>query len=146
MKKDRFVSDVREFSRFYTNIIGLLNGHLLNSPYTLPEARVLYEIAQQQETTAKALIETLTIDKGYLSRILKIFEKKGIIQKEKHGTDARAALLVLTKKGQADFKTLNLASEKQVGQLLNNIPPQYQKKLVANMNTIRSIITKYSGI
>jgi len=146
MKKNDLVSDVRQFTRFYTNIIGLLNGHLLNSPYTLPEARVLYEIAQQPKTTAKALIETLTIDKGYLSRILKTFEKKGVIQKAKDRNDARAATLALTKKGQNDFKALNEASEKQVRELLNNIPAPQRKKLVANMNNIRSIITTYSAI
>jgi DNA-binding MarR family transcriptional regulator len=146
MKSAELVSDVREFTRFYTNIIGLLNSHLLNSAYTLPEARVLYEIAQQNETTAKALIETLTIDKGYLSRILKTFEKNGIVQRARHSTDARTAILVLTKKGQHDFKALNHASEKQVGKLLSRIPPAEREMLVTNMNAIRHIITIYSAI
>ena len=146
MKNIGLVSDVREFTRFYTNVIGLLNTHLLNSPYTLPEARVLYEIAQQPQTTAKNLIEKLAIDKGYLSRILKVFEKKGIIQKATDHTDARAATVMLTKKGQNDFKVLNQASDAQVKQLLNNIPLTQRKKLVANMNAIRSIITTYSPI
>lgn len=146
MKKKATVSEVREFTRFYTNIIGLLNSHLLNSPYTLPEARVLYEIAQQSGTTAKVLAESLTIDKGYLSRILKTFAKKGIVQKAVNNNDARTMMLKLTKKGKDDFKKLNAASEKQVEALLVNLPPLEQKRLIKHMNAVQSILTVYSPL
>jgi DNA-binding MarR family transcriptional regulator len=146
MNNNQLISDFREFTRFYTNIIGLLNNHLLNSPYTLPEARVLFEIAQQPRANAKVLIQTLTIDKGYLSRILKSFEKKKIIRKTIDRRDGRAIILLLTKKGKQDFKALNIASEKQVTTLLTGLPPASRKNLVTHMNSIRTMLSSYSSL
>src|SRR5215216_1210896 len=97
--KEEHIKQMREFNRFYTNIDGLLNQHLLNSPFSLPEARVLYEIVQHEPCTASDIMSLLSIDRGYMSRILTNFASKGIISKKKSKADGRAYFLHLTRKG-----------------------------------------------
>jgi DNA-binding MarR family transcriptional regulator len=79
--KTKLIQDIREFNRFYTRLIGLLDGHLLDSNYSLAEARILYEIYTGKQISASQIVSTLNMDKGYVSRILKKFEKEGLISK-----------------------------------------------------------------
>src|SRR5712692_4495413 len=114
----RRVDAVRCFNRFYTKQIGVLQEHLLQSPFSLTEARVLYELAHVEQTTATDLAAALGLDTGYLSRILSAFEKQGLLVKKPSKTDGRRSLLRLTTAGRTAFRKINLASHNEVGAML----------------------------
>src|ERR1051326_6354709 len=98
--RDRQIEAVRQFNRFYTRQIGLLHEGLLDSRLSLTEARLLYELAHRHNATAKALAQELGLDEGYLSRILRTFKERGLIQRERSPSDGRQVLLRLTERGQ----------------------------------------------
>lgn len=139
-QRDDRIAAIREFSRFYTRQIGLLNEHLYDSPFSLTEVRVLYELAHRDSTTATELGRELAIDAGYLSRILRRFEKQGWITKAPAARDARQLLLAITSEGRKAFAPLNAASERQVGALLERVPSGEQQRLVAGMRTVQSVL------
>src|SRR4030042_3477386 len=101
------VEAVRRFNRFYTQQIGVLHEGLLRSPFSLTEARVIYELTHYEKTTATDLSNELGLDAGYLSRILLRFKKRGLINKQFSQTDGRQNLLSLTERGQEAFAMLN---------------------------------------
>lgn len=134
------IDAVRRFNRFYTKQIGVLQEGLLKSPFPLTEARVLYELAQQAQTTATVLGGALGLDAGYLSRIVSNFEKQGLLQKQPSPADGRQNLLSLTAAGQAEFAKLNMQSQQEIGAMLNGLPAAEQQRLVAAMQTIETIL------
>lgn len=134
------VAAVRRFNRFYTKQIGLLQEHLLHSPFSLTEARVIYELAHHTETTATALGAELGLDAGYLSRILRAFQKRGIIQKQRSKTDGRETLLRLSARGQDAFAKLNADSHHDIGALLHALPSDAQSRLVDAMQAIEDLL------
>lgn len=138
---DRHISSIRAFNRFYTNIIGLLDQHVLNSEYSLPEVRILYELYHHENLTASDIISTLGIDKGYLSRIFRHLEKKKMIFKKKYEQDGRSIHLNLTTKGRREFETLNKASHLQIKKLLEPLSTAHRQKLVRNMEEIKQILS-----
>lgn len=142
--KDHHIRSVREFSRFYTNVIGLLDQHLLNSPYSLPEARIIYELGQRERCTASELMEELTMDKGYMSRILSQFVKKGLIARKKSADDGRAYFLTLTAKGKKAFNELDEASNSQIKNMLRPMTEETRTKLLHHMDEIKKVITEHS--
>jgi DNA-binding MarR family transcriptional regulator len=90
------VAEVRAFSRFYTNLIGILREGLLHTPYTLTEARLIYELAQRESSQVSDLRRTLDIDADYLSRILTRYEADGLIARERSVSDGRKHVIPLT--------------------------------------------------
>src|SRR5512147_1659608 len=100
---DDRISAVRHFNRFFTRQIGVLRESLLHSPYSLTEARILFELAHREELTASDLCRDLRLDPGYLSRILARLEQLGVIEKIRSETDGRQRLLRLTQDGQSAF-------------------------------------------
>ncbi|MBI3221415.1 MAG: MarR family transcriptional regulator [Bacteroidetes bacterium] len=140
--RERNISDIRAFNRFYTNVIGLLDQHVLNSKYSLPEVRILYELYHQEDLTASDIITSIRIDKGYLSRIIRQFEKKKLITKAKSSTDARSLHLRLTKKGRSEFEVLNDASHNQIKDTLEPLTDAECDKLTRNMTEIQKILSK----
>ncbi len=140
--RERNISAIRAFNRFYTNMIGLLDQHVLNSKYSLPEVRILYELYHQEDLTASDIITSIRIDKGYLSRIIRQFEKKKLITKAKSSTDARAVHLSLTKKGKREFEVLNEASHNQIKETLEPLTDAECDKLTRNMTQIQTILSK----
>jgi len=106
---DQQIEAVRRFNRFYTRQIGLLHEGLLDSAFSLTEARLLYELAHRHNGTAKQLAEELGLDEGYLSRILRTFKERGLIQRERSQSDGRQVLLRLTERGQKTFAPLTLS-------------------------------------
>jgi len=134
------VKAVRAFNRFYTRRIGVLADHLLDSPFTLAEMRVLYELAHRSEATATELGRELGLDAGYLSRILRRFQQQGLIRKETSPSDARRSELTLTAKGRQAFAPLEARRNSDVGQLLSSLTPETQQTLLAAMQTIEGAL------
>jgi DNA-binding MarR family transcriptional regulator len=96
------IDKIRSFNRFYTNVIGLLDQHYLESPFSLTEGRILYEICNTEDCSAKKIREQIVIDEGYLSRILDNFVKQGLIKKTRSSTDGRLWVIVPTEKGEGN--------------------------------------------
>lgn len=134
------VEAVRRFSRFYTRQIGLLHEKLLSSPFFLTEARVIYELAHREKTTATELGNELGLDAGYLSRILRGFKKRGLIDKRPSKTDGRKIILQLTQQGRDAFATLNARSRNQIAAILNELSTEDQNSLVQAMRTIEELL------
>jgi DNA-binding MarR family transcriptional regulator/N-acetylglutamate synthase-like GNAT family acetyltransferase len=136
----QFIEAVRSFNRFYTRKIGLLQEGLLRSPFSLTEARIIYEVAQQEKTTATQLGQALGLDAGYLSRILAGFRKRGLINKEVSGSDARQYLISLSNEGQAAFAGLDADSRNEVEAMLSHLTREEQLRLVGAMQVIQTIL------
>jgi DNA-binding MarR family transcriptional regulator len=136
------IEAIREFNRFYTNVIGLLDSHLLNTPYSLPEARILYELHHHQPCTASDLMETVDMDKGYLSRILTLFKRKGFLIKKKSKEDGRATFLTLTAKGNSEFESINQASVNHLKTMVKALSRSDQTGLVKHMKAIQKILNE----
>lgn len=130
------VEAVRRFTRFYTKRLGVLRKTLLDSPFSLAEARVLYELAHHETTTAKELAAELDLDPGYLSRILQRFRKGGIIAAKPEPDDRRQTRLSLTEAGQRAFATINARSRAQIRALLDPLAPADRERLTEAMDTI----------
>ena len=143
--KEQQIIEVREFTRFYTNIIGLLDQHILDSQFSLPEARILYELYQRQPCTASEIMEILSMDRGYMSRIISHFEKKGLIARKKSREDGRAFMLTLTAKGNKAFVSIDQSSHDQVAGLLSPLPESLRVQLLDHMNAIRKILSSYKN-
>jgi DNA-binding MarR family transcriptional regulator len=136
----RRVAAVRRFNRFYTRQIGVLRKTYLDSPYSLAEARVLYEIASSIAPTASAIGRTLDLDAGYLSRVLRNFEKRGLIQRRVSASDARQSHLALSARGRKSFAPLDRRSQRDTQAMLRGLAPAEQVQLIAAMNTIETLL------
>lgn len=134
------VEAVRRFNRFYTRQIGALEEGLLKSPFSLTEARVIWELAQHERTTASDLGEALGLDAGYLSRILQGFRARGLIDRRPSESDGRQSLLWLTEEGRAAFARLDADTRDQIGAMLFPLPPDEQRRLVGAMRTIERLL------
>lgn len=134
------VGAVRRFARFYTRRIGLLDEALLDSPFSLSQARVLYELAQQREATATALATALEIDHGYLSRILRGFAERDLIVRRRDTNDGRQVVISLTTKGHKAFAALDHRSQRETGDLLKQLDGAEQVRVVTAMETIERLI------
>ena len=137
---DADVSAVRAFNRFYTRQIGLLNEGLLRSEFSLTETRVLYELAHRDHLTASDLIRDLGLDAGYLSRILKKYERRGYLERSPSADDARQNILELTPAGREAFEPLNEASHTEVAAMLSQLSPDLRGELLASMDTVRNLL------
>jgi DNA-binding MarR family transcriptional regulator/GNAT superfamily N-acetyltransferase len=134
------VGAIREFNRFYTRQIGLLGKGYLDSPFTLAEVRVLYELAHQDSPTAGEVAKALGLDAGYLSRMLLSFRKRGFLAREASEQDARRTHLSLTKKGRAAFDVLEAKSEAEVAKMIGRLSAGEQHRLAAAMSTIENLL------
>lgn len=134
------VAEIRSFNRFYTQIIGLLDRHILSSEFSLPEVRVMYEINHSPGITASKIIDNLGLDKGYLSRILKKLEKHKLIKKTISSEDKRAINLFLSKPGQIEYNRLDSASNNQIRDILDGYSQNDIEVMVTKMNEIKMIL------
>ena len=135
---------VRRFNRFYTRQIGVLHEHLLDSPFSLTEVRILYELAHRNDLTSADLCRELGLNAGYLSRVISGFGKQGLIAKTRSPTDARATRLQLTDAGQRTLAPLVDASRRDVAAMLARLPPTAQQDLVAAMEQIENLLAQPS--
>jgi DNA-binding MarR family transcriptional regulator len=143
MEPNQVVIDkVREFNRFYTNVIGLLNRHFLDTPFSLTEGRVLYEIMHTEFCTAKKICSNIEIDEGYLSRIIDKFIQKGLVRKAPAAEDRRLHLIVPSEKGKREFSKLNENSNHLIFQLLENLAESDRTELVELMDRIQALLSQ----
>jgi DNA-binding MarR family transcriptional regulator/GNAT superfamily N-acetyltransferase len=139
--RDDAVAAVRRFTRFYTRQIGLLDEKLLKSEFTLTEARVLYDLAHQENPrTLTYLSHELLIDLGYLSRILKAFEARGLVARFPSPDDGRQTLFALTGTGRVAFEPLDRASQTEVHALIGLLTPRETERLLQSMRTIERLL------
>lgn len=134
------IAAVRRFNRFYTRQIGLLRKSYLDSPFSLAEMRILYEIAHAEKPNATDIARRLDVDAGYLSRVLRGFEKQGLITRPKSKADARRSELVLTARGRRALDPLERRSQHQVGSMLGNLSNADRSRLVAAMRGIEELL------
>ncbi|MBE9102177.1 bifunctional helix-turn-helix transcriptional regulator/GNAT family N-acetyltransferase [Vacuolonema iberomarrocanum] len=134
------VEAVRHFNRFYTHQIGVLHEGILKSSFSLTEARVMFELSTRQDSTATELANTLSLDMGYLSRILRNLQKRGLIDKQPSATDGRQSILTLTEQGHSAFATLNACSRNEIEAMLHPLAPTEQTRLVKAMQTIEGLL------
>jgi DNA-binding MarR family transcriptional regulator/N-acetylglutamate synthase-like GNAT family acetyltransferase len=135
------IQTVRRFNRFYTRQIGVLQEHLLRSPFSLTEVRVLYELAHREQLTAGELCRDLGLDRGYLSRMLQSFEAKGWIATGPSPDDRRRLFLSLTPRGRKVFTPLELRSSREVSAMLAKLSPAQHRKLLAAMTDIEAVLS-----
>ncbi len=134
------IAAVRRFNRFYTRHLGLLDEGFLSSSLSLTQMRVLYELANREQSTAAEVGSALGLDPGYLSRILSSFEKDRLVDKKESPKDTRQILLALTKKGRKMFEPLNARSDEQVRGILSELSPAKQDDLLHSMQTVESVL------
>ncbi|HEX6534340.1 MAG TPA: helix-turn-helix domain-containing GNAT family N-acetyltransferase [Gemmatimonadaceae bacterium] len=134
------VAAMRRFNRFYTRQIGVLDEGHLRSPYSLAEVRVLYELAHREAPTATELGHDLRLDAGYLSRILRSFEERGLIERDPSPTDARRSHLRLTREGRAAFTPLDELASADIAALLAPLTPAGRRRLADAMRTIETVL------
>jgi DNA-binding MarR family transcriptional regulator/N-acetylglutamate synthase-like GNAT family acetyltransferase len=134
------VSAIRRFNRFYTKHIGVLREGHLDSPFSLTEVRVLYELAHQDGPTAAELTRELGLDSGYLSRILRGFERRELVEKTRSEVDARQAHLRLTEAGRAAFAGLDSRADEEIVGLVERVAHDDRHRLTDAMRTIERVL------
>ena len=134
------IAAVRAFNRFYTRQLGVLGQRLLESPFSLSEARVLYELAHRDGAAAKEIGAELDLDPGYLSRIVQKFDEEGLVSRKPFASDRRQYQLGLTAKGRAAFARLERRSQEHVGQMLGALADEDRKRLLGAMESLERLL------
>jgi len=137
---DEEIAAVRAFNRFYTRKLGVLDQHLMKSPFSLSEARVLYELAHRDDLSAKEIAAELGLDAGYLSRIVQNFDDSGLITRKPLASDRRQYRLALTARGHQAFAKLDRSSHDEVGAMLAALPRGAGGRLIGAMETIERLL------
>jgi DNA-binding MarR family transcriptional regulator/GNAT superfamily N-acetyltransferase len=138
------IDDVRSFNRFYTRVIGVLDEGVVETAYSLPEARVLFELAQADEREVTDVRRALDVDAGYLSRMLGRLEALELIERRRSDRDARRQLVQLTPRGREQFAVLDSRSDDRVRELVSGLGATEQRRLCAAMGAIRELLTEPS--
>ncbi|HLL27934.1 MAG TPA: helix-turn-helix domain-containing GNAT family N-acetyltransferase [Xanthobacteraceae bacterium] len=134
------IAVLRRFNRFYTRKLGVLSEHFLQSPFSLAEARVLYELAHEKKATAKEIGGALGLDAGYLSRILDRFSRARLIAREASAADGRQSFISLTAKGKEAFAPLDRRSREEIAMMLRALSAREQQRLVRAVETIGTLL------
>ena len=142
MESIDIVTEIRGFNRFYTNILGLLDQQIIDSGYSLTEARILFEISKTDICTANQLCSILDIERSYMSKIINKFEKKDLIKRRKCGKDNRNIEIQLAEKGMTVFHDLNNRANKQIEDLLEKLNVEDCEKLLNGIRTVKRYFTK----
>lgn len=140
LESDASVAAIRRFNRFYTRKIGVLEQNLMQSPFSLTEARVLFELAQQDDLTAREIGAKLGLDPGYLSRIIYSFTEKNLVTRKPVPSDKRQFRLALTAKGHLAYGRLNQTSHTDIADMLKALPAGGGQRLVEAMTTIERLL------
>lgn len=135
------IEAVRRFNRFYTQRMGVLDHHFLESEFSLTDVRVLYELAARKQATATQLVDALGIDPGYLSRILRQFEQRGLVRRRRASGDGRRRQVTLTARGTRLFAQLDARQRTTVERLLEPIPVPRRKRVVAQLESLQRVMS-----
>jgi len=130
---NNIIAEIRQFNRFYTNILGVLDKHILDTGYSFTEVRVILEIGFLEQCIANDLVNNMEIDRSYMSRIITKLSKNGLIIKENSTLDNRTNLIRLTTKGINFFNQINEKSDDRVIKLLQGLKPKEIKEIHASM-------------
>lgn len=136
------IYDIRQFNRFYTKVLGLFNNQILDTNYSLTEARVLFEISERTECIANNLVQELNIDRSYMSRILRKLEKEELIEKKSSIIDNRKNFLFLTKKGEELLDKINIQSDEQIIQVFTGLTSSEINEIHTSMKVIKEKLEK----
>ena len=139
--KNETILKIREFNRFYLSTMEFYENKYLNSDYSITESRVLYEIYENGKCNADDVVKKLRLDKGYLSRIIKRFEKEQILQREKSQTDARFYHIRLTEEGKKITEALISESNQGISNIIQSLSAEECIHLENSMNAIEKILT-----
>lgn len=139
-QREARIEAVRRFNRFYTRRLDLLQDGRLYSPYSLAEARVLYELAHRDGLTASTLGSELGLDPGYLSRILRGFRRRGLVARSRSTADGRSSLLNLTAAGRKAFAPLEARSRRELGAMLDTLSDERQARLIAAIGAVEGAL------
>jgi DNA-binding MarR family transcriptional regulator/GNAT superfamily N-acetyltransferase len=134
------IEAIRRFNRFYTRRIGVLHEGLLASDFTLTESRLLWELAHRDRLTATDLAAELGLDAGYLSRLLRSFDERGLVKRTRATGDARQQHLTLTAAGRRAFAPLDTRSQADIGALLAPLAEEQQRLLLGSMSSIERML------
>ena len=145
LDSEQEVAAVRAFNRFYTRKLGVLDQQLLKSPYSLSEARVLYELAHREDLSAKEIGAELGLDAGYLSRIVQKFEEAGLITSKPLPSDRRQNRLALTARGRQTFAKLERSMQDEVAAMLAKLPHDGTARLIGAMAVIERLLGESGG-
>jgi DNA-binding MarR family transcriptional regulator/GNAT superfamily N-acetyltransferase len=135
----------RRFTRLYTRFIGTLQEGLLDTPYSVSDARVLYELATRRQPFAREIAQELGMDAGYLSRILRKFQETGLVKRAASPEDGRQTTLGLTSKGRAAFRVLDSRSDRQAHGILGGLAPKPRQELIRSMRNIETVLIANAG-
>src|SRR5882757_9014385 len=136
---------IRSFNRRYTRQLGLLDNGLLGSEFTLTEARVLYELANCEDSTATQIAGELGLDLGYMSRLIKKFGRRRYIKRKRSPVDARQSRLQLTERGRAVFDPLDRAARLQIAEMIDPMTPEQRSLLLSAMQSVQRLLEAGSG-
>lgn len=142
MKKTDIITEIRGFNRFYTNILGLLDQHIIDSGYSLTEARILFEISKTDTCTANQLCSVLNVERSYMSKIIHKFEKKQLITRQPCDADNRNMEIRMTPEGMSVFHELNDHANQQIDRLIANMNDTDCEKLINSIRTIKKYFTR----
>lgn len=144
----RRIERIRAFNRFITREVGALQEGLLHSPFSLPEARVIFEVAHRPGVVAATLAGDLGLDPGYLSRLVTKLESSGLLERRRSADDGRQLLLSLTEPGREAFQLIDRRAAEEIAELLEDVPEVDQARLVEAMDVVEQVLgtpLKYSG-
>lgn len=142
MKK--MISSVRDFNRFYVNLIGVMKNHILDLNYSLTESRIIFEIDNNKQITAREITAMLSLDEGYVSRIVKKLIKDKVIHRKQSLRDKRTYFLVLTGKGKKVANLINTRSDDQIEKLLADLNEKQRTRVVTLMTELKHILNHKS--
>lgn len=145
MVVQRHVGEVRAFNRFYTGVLGVLDEHLLASPYSLTEVRLMFELARCEQADLADLRTELAVDAGYTSRIVARLERERLVSRRRSADDGRRQVVALTAQGRELFAMLDRRASEQVAALLGPLSERDQQQLTAAMATIQRLLDSRSG-
>jgi Transcriptional regulators len=140
MTREEAVRAFRAFNRYYTRLLGLLDEDFLDSPFSLSEARILYEISLAGSCSAKDIRESLGLDAGYLSRTLDSLERRGVLSKTRAEDDRRFVRLGLSEKGAAAFALLDDRSSRSAAETLARLDKAQLGALAQHMKGIQELL------
>jgi DNA-binding MarR family transcriptional regulator len=143
---DKIIADIRGFNRFYTTMLGVLDRHVLDTGYSLTEARVIIEIGMMEQCIANNLVDILKIDRSYMSRIISKLCKDGLLIKESSTLDNRTSLIRLTSKGTALYNQLNERSDEQIVKVVQGLSQKEIKEIHTSMLLIQKKLKRLEKI